>query len=93
MKEGEDNRFRDIQDGLSNTIMVYEANATEATEWTKPANVELGDDPIAQMGHIHQGGFHVLMGDGAVIFITHSIDTELLRNMLTRAGGEVIGGF
>jgi prepilin-type processing-associated H-X9-DG protein len=32
------------------------------------------NDSIAPPGSYHQGGCHVLMGDGAVIFITDSID-------------------
>ncbi len=88
--EGEP-RFRDVLDGLSNTIMAVEADASEAVPWSKPANMELDlDNPLPQMGHIHAGGFHVLMGDGAVIFITHSIDQGLFKALLTRDGGERI---
>ncbi len=84
-------RFRDVLDGLSNTLMVVEADASEATIWSKPGGLEIDwDDPLPQMGHAHQGGFHVLMGDGAVIFITHSINLDLFKALLTRAGGETI---
>ncbi|MGB7346145.1 MAG: DUF1559 domain-containing protein [Pirellulaceae bacterium] len=86
-----DTGFRDITDGLSNTIMCMEMDASEAVTWTKPTTTELNrDNLVPQMGRAHPGGCHVLMGDGAVIFITHSIDQELLRNLLTRAGGEVV---
>lgn len=85
------NRFRDILDGLANTIMIVEADASEAVEWTAPEDLEIDlDNPIDQMGHIHQGGFHVLMSDGAVIFITHSIEQNLFRALLTRDGKEEI---
>ena len=47
-------------------------------------------DPVAQMGHIHPGGFHVMLADGAVLFLQHSIDLDLFRGLLTRAGGETI---
>ncbi len=88
---GEESRFRDVTDGLSNTIMVVEADASEAVPWAAPKNIEIAmDAPLKQMGHIHQGGFHVLMGDGAVIFITHSIDLGLFKSLLTSSGGEVI---
>ncbi|MCG8649529.1 MAG: DUF1559 domain-containing protein, partial [Pirellulales bacterium] len=88
--EGE-GKFRDVLDGLANTIMAFEADASEAVTWTAPEPLELDlDNPIDQMGHIHQGGFHVLMADGAVIFITHSIEPGLFRALLTRDGGETI---
>ncbi|QDT11710.1 DUF1559 domain-containing protein [Planctomycetes bacterium K23_9] len=86
-----DTRFRDITDGLSNTILCMEVKASEAITWSDPTPLELDfENPIPQMGHIHQGGCHVLMGDGAVVFITHSIDLQLLQGLLTRAGGEVV---
>ena len=46
------------------------------------------DEPLPQLGNTHQGGFHVLMGDGAVEFITTNIEPGLLRALFTPAGGE-----
>lgn len=84
-------KFRDILDGLSNTIMVVETSRDAAVPWTKPADHEFDlSNPLAKTGDSHQGGFHVLMADGAVVFITNSIDQNLLRALLTRAGGETI---
>jgi hypothetical protein len=86
--------FRDIDDGLSNTILIAESNVDDAVVWTQPLDHEIDmENPLATMGNVHQGGFHVGLGDGAVKFITHSIDWELFRSLLTRAGGEVIKGF
>ncbi|MEM6470354.1 MAG: DUF1559 domain-containing protein, partial [Planctomycetota bacterium] len=36
-QEGEERRFRDVLDGLSNTIMGMEVAASSAVEWTKPS--------------------------------------------------------
>ncbi|MGI9471017.1 MAG: DUF1559 domain-containing protein [Rubripirellula sp.] len=84
-------KFREFLDGLSNTILVVEADASQAVPWTSPERLELDvQDPLSQMGHIHQGGFHVLMADGAVIFITHAIDEDLFRALLTKAGKEAL---
>jgi hypothetical protein len=84
-------KFRDILDGLSNTIMVVESSRDAAVPWTKPADLEFDlSDPLAKTGNTHPGGFHVLMGDGAVIFLTNSINHDLLRGLLTRAGSEPI---
>jgi hypothetical protein len=71
--------------------MVVESSMDAAVPWTKPADLEIDMvDPLAKTGNVHQGGFHVVMADGAVIFLTNSIDLELFRALLTRAGKEVI---
>ncbi len=86
--------FRDFTDGTSNTILVVETDASEAVPWTAPDDVEIDlNDPLAKMGHSHPGGFQVLFGDGSVRFISHAIDVGLFRALLTRSGGEAVGGF
>ena len=83
--------FRDILDGLSNTLMVVETSQAAAVAWTKPVDVEIDPaNPLANMGDSHQGGFHVLMGDGSVKFITYSVNVDLFRGLLTAAGQEVV---
>lgn len=44
-------------------------------------------DNMASMSSRHQGGAHVLMADGAVKFITDSIEAGNSRNPMPRAGG------
>ena len=74
--------------------MAFEASEDESVPWTKPADVEIDTaDPLSVMGNFTPGGFHVLMGDGAVHFITVHIDTGLFNAMLTRAGREIVGDF
>ena len=41
----------------------------------------------------HQGGVYVLLGDGAVRFVSESIDLGLWRGLATVAGREVVGQF
>ena len=41
----------------------------------------------------HTGGLHFLMADGAVRFVSNSLDYNTYQNLATRAGGEVIGEF
>ena len=84
-------RFRDVLDGLSNTIMAVETRGEHAVPWTKPADVNVDmADPMAQSRGAHQRGFHVLMGDGAVIPFTDSVEKEIFRRLLTRAGKETV---
>ena len=90
-EESGERKFRDVMDGTSNTIMVVESSMDAAVPWTKPADLEIDmAAPLARTGNFHQGGFHVVMASGAVIFLTTSIDLELFRALLTRAGKEII---
>ena len=92
MFEGEQGRkFADVRDGLSNTIMVVEANDDRAVPWTKPDDWETDiQQPLAGVGHAHPGGFQSLFADGSIRFIAKDIDPTMFYKILTIAGGEVI---
>lgn len=79
-------RFRDVLDGLSNTLMAFEGAGDSAVPWTQPVktNIDLSD-PLASTGDTLPGGFHVLMGDGSVQFLTNGIDPAVLSKMITRS--------
>jgi Protein of unknown function (DUF1559) len=81
--------FRNFTDGTSNTIMAYESSKESAEIWTKPSDLAIDmDDPFANTGDVHAGGFHILMLDGAVVFINHDMDPNLYRALLTRGAGD-----
>ena len=85
------NKFRDFLDGLSNTIMVVEGNEASAVIWSKPQDITIDvADPLANLTGSPDGGFHVLLGDGAVRFLTDEVETDFFNDILTRAGNEVI---
>ena len=87
----EDLKFRNILDGLSNTIMAVESLGPDAVKWTKPEDIQPDQQsPISTLDDGIRPGFHVLMADGAVIFITKEIDPVLFNGLLTRAGAEVL---
>ncbi len=52
---------------------------------------ELGALEVGGFDSYHQGGGNFAMADGAVIFLTNSIDEELYRRLGNRADGELIG--
>ncbi|WP_442510948.1 DUF1559 domain-containing protein [Novipirellula sp. SH528] len=84
-------KFQEVLDGLSNTIMVVETNRSIAVPWTKPADVEIDiNNPLPQLGNTHQGGFHVLLADGSVRFVTKEIAVETLKALFTYNGKEIV---
>lgn len=83
--------FRDFLDGLSNTILIIETAPEFAVPWSKPADVEIDlADPLAKFKGTPKKGFNISLGDGAVRFLADTIDPDLFKAMLTRAGREVI---
>ena len=93
--QGEDGpKISSITDGTSNTIMVVEARADQAVVWTKPDDLDIDlDNPLSGLESARVGGFHALLADGSVRFISNQIDLKTLKALFTRAGNETIGGF
>ena len=83
--------IREVTDGTSNTVLV--AETSRAIPWTQPDDPPFDrDGPLPQFGSGHSGGFHVIFADGAARFIKSSIESQILKSLLTRDGGEVISG-
>ena len=84
-------KFRSVTDGLSNTIMGLESLGEDAVKWTKPEDIRLDNGaPLNALRDGTRKGFHVMMADGAVIFISNQIDPDLFKGMLTRSGRETL---
>ncbi len=66
--------------------------AVHSTEM--PINTDPNSDyRCDQWSSMHVGGAHALMADGAVRFVTETLDHGTRRNISTRGGGEVNGEF
>ncbi len=83
--------FAKISDGTSNTIVIVEADADQAVEWTKPDDIEFDPDNLqAGFGKLRPGGCNAAFCDSHVAFISEDIDPAILKAMVTRNGRETI---
>lgn len=79
--------FKDIVDGISNTIMF--AEAAQAVPWTKPADIDfVPNQPLPKLGGHFGKDFQVVMLDGSVRILKQSVQESIVKAMITRAGGE-----
>ena len=89
--------IREVTDGTSNTIMVFESDMQSAVHWMEPEDASLaeylsnGQTPGSKTSHF--GGFHALTMDNAVRFTPIEIDSKTNEAMATVNGGETINGF
>jgi len=87
-------RFADVTDGTSNTIFVMEVNPENAVTWTLPEDLPFDpEDPAAGLGQIRSQGFQALFTDGSVRMIPVEIAEEILKNLIIRNDGNVIGEY
>lgn len=86
----EPKRFREITDGLSNTLAILEAPASAAVEWTKPGAWELPSAGMKAAVFGDRASIRAALGDGSVQLFSAEMSEDVLRAMLTYAGGEVI---
>jgi hypothetical protein len=83
--------IREVTDGPSNTVLI--AETSQAIPWTQPADPQFDRDGLPpRFGSGHSGGFHVIFADGSPRFLKSSIESQTLKMLLTRDGGEVISG-
>ncbi|MGD9126846.1 MAG: DUF1559 domain-containing protein [Planctomycetia bacterium] len=84
-------RFRDITDGTSHTILAVEVDPDHAVTWTKPDDLKYDKtNPMAHLGKAHPGGFNAVFADGSVLFISNSIDSEVLLMLFQMNDGQPI---
>jgi len=88
-------RFADIADGTSNTVFIVERLLPVC--WMDPNNeiqFNLACEGINRkqegVGSNHGGGCNAGLGDGSVTFLSDTIKPEILKALLTRAGGESV---
>ena len=76
-------------DGTSNTILAVEAKRD--IPWTKPEDLPFDPNAVLpELGGYSANGFNAVFADGAVRFISKTMDAIVLKALITRGGGEVI---
>ncbi|NUQ63252.1 MAG: DUF1559 domain-containing protein [Pirellulales bacterium] len=92
-------KIQDIADGSSNTILVIEATGT-SIGWTEPRDLdatkitfEVNEPMGGEIESLHPGGVNCAMCDGAVRFLSDTIDPKTVRGMSTISGGEAVEAF
>ncbi len=84
-------KIQNFTDGTSNTILAVEAHRDAAVIWTKPDDLVVDfKNPLKNLKSALVGGFHILLCDGSVRFVSDNIDVATLKALFTRAGGEAI---
>jgi len=84
-------RFRDIADGLSNTVMIVDAAPARAVDWTKPQDIEIDQKrPLDGLGGQHEKTFAAAFCDGSVHQLPTDIALQTLRWLLDPKDGNPI---
>ena len=84
-------KLQEITDGTSNTLAVLDVDFETGVPWTKPDDFDIESfDQGGAIGYLRLEGFNAAFFDGSVRFLSSSMDMDLLRALMTRAGGEQV---
>ncbi len=84
-------RFAQITDGISNTLLVLEANDDASVPWTAPDDFKYDPkNPLVGVGKAHPGGFNTAFADGSIHFIAATIDPGTFLHLLQMADGKTV---
>lgn len=82
-------RFREVTDGLANTIVLLEVDDDHAVEWTKPDDWKFdAEKPLKGLGGLRPGVFIAAFADGHASAVAKDIDPNIFQALLTKDGGE-----
>jgi type II secretory pathway pseudopilin PulG len=85
-------KLRDITDGESLTMSVGETMTEHA--WALPGTAAVESAPNSGgFASAHTGGIHIVLCDGAVRFVSNSVDLTTWKALGTLSSGDVVGEF
>jgi type II secretory pathway pseudopilin PulG len=85
---GQNVKFSNVPDGLSNTIMMVEVKGS-GIGWAEPRDIDLSQPTGLPQGN-HAMGNNVAMGDGSVKTLPSNTPPTTIQAAATRAGGEMV---
>jgi prepilin-type processing-associated H-X9-DG protein len=90
--------FRDIRDGVANTLLVVETSGTQIN-WLEPRDLDLNQMTMnmngggTEISSNHTRGANALFADGSVHFLSDTLPPQTLQGLLTIQGGEQVSPF
>lgn len=83
--------FREITDGLTNTILLLVADEDQSVVWTRPDDLEIDmQQPLKGWEQGIHSELIVLLADGSLLPLQRSTSHDQIRALLSRGGGEVV---
>lgn len=83
-------REKTIEDGMGNTIMLFEVNNDHAVPWTKPTdlNANSSDELIAAIGGLRENGTFAAWANGLPVLLSNTLSSEKIFHATTHEKGE-----
>ncbi len=81
--------LQQVTDGLSNTLLIAETDASQAVPWMAPQDIDIA--AFVNVGTVrtsHLGGAQIALGDGSVQFISNDAGAPVRTAMVTKDGGD-----
>ncbi|MDB5345985.1 MAG: hypothetical protein JWP89_4362 [Schlesneria sp.] len=86
-----------VTDGATTPAPFYESHVVysggTADIQQQLANLQNKTEYVGGASSHHTGGYHVVLGDGSVRFVSQNVSVSVLRNLANRADGEMLDDF
>lgn len=87
-------RLSRIEDGVEHTVVLVEADDSQAVQWTRPQEYEYSArEPKLGLGKLREGHVLVVWGSGITGAVSTSTSPEDFRAMFTMDGGEPFSSY
>lgn len=85
-------REKTVEDGMGNTLMLFEANDDQAVPWTKPAdlNANNSDELAAAIGDLRENGTLAAWANGLPVLLSKTLNNEKIYQATTHEKGEAL---
>ena len=90
LQPGKGRKLADCSDPLSDTVLVYEAEPSQAVHWMSPQDADEAMFVASNENSktAHTGGRTACFGDGSVRFLSSRVPPKILHGFITIDGGE-----